>query len=88
MKLDFRQQTPFIAGTLALVLASPAPDARPQGTEPPDADALVLQLRGLLPAALYTGPHSYLLKVALTDPSSNVRGFARIAIWKISAGTP
>jgi hypothetical protein len=54
MKLDSRDQTPFIAGTLALVLVSLAPDARPQGTERPDADALVLQLQGL-PAALYSG---------------------------------
>jgi hypothetical protein len=63
MKLDFRHQTPFIAGTLALVLAALAPDARPQSTEPVDADALVLQLRGLR-AALYTGPHSYLCSPA------------------------
>jgi hypothetical protein len=62
MKLDF-QQTPFVAGAVALVLISLAPDARPQGTEPVDADALVLQLRGL-PAALYSGPHSYLCNPA------------------------
>jgi hypothetical protein len=56
MKLDFRQQTPSVAVTLALALVSMTPDARPQGTEPLDADAVVLQLRGL-PAELYTGPH-------------------------------
>jgi len=45
MKIDF-QKTRFIAGALALALPLMAPDARPQGTEPVDADALVLQLRG------------------------------------------
>jgi hypothetical protein len=46
MKIDF-QKTRFIEGTLALALVSLTPDARPQGTEPVDADALALQLRGL-----------------------------------------
>jgi HEAT repeats len=59
----FRQQKRLIAGTLALALVLMTPDARPQSTEPVDADAVVLQLRGL-PAALYTGPHSYLCNPA------------------------
>jgi hypothetical protein len=62
MKLDF-QKKPFFAGALALALVLMTPDARPQGTEPVNADALVLQLRGL-PAALYPGPLSYLCKPA------------------------
>ena len=62
LKLDC-QKTPFIAGTLALVLVLLAPDARPQDAEPLSADAVVLQLRGL-PAELYTGPHSYLCSPA------------------------
>jgi HEAT repeat protein len=63
MKLDFRQQTPSVAVTLALALVSMTPDARPQGTEPLDADAVVLQLRGL-PAELYIGPMSRLCNPA------------------------
>jgi HEAT repeats len=59
MRLAFRQTTPFIAGTLTLALVFMTPDARSQGTGPVDADALVLQLRGL-PAELYPGPMSYL----------------------------
>jgi hypothetical protein len=62
MKIDF-QKTRFIAGALALALPLMAPDARPQGTEPVDADALVLQLQGL-PAELYPGPMSYLCNPA------------------------
>jgi HEAT repeats len=60
MKLDFRQKAPLIAGTLALVLVSMTPDARSEGTE---ADAVVLQLRGL-PTELYAGPGSYLCNPA------------------------
>jgi hypothetical protein len=63
MKLDFHRQMPFIAGTLALALVSPMPHARAQGAEPLDADAVVLQLRGL-PAALYSGPLSHLCNPA------------------------
>jgi hypothetical protein len=63
MKIDFRQKAPLIAGTIALVLVSLTPDARSQGTEPLDADAVVLQLRGL-PAELYAGPGSYLCNPA------------------------
>jgi hypothetical protein len=62
VKLDL-SQTPFVAGIFALALVLMMPDARPQGTEPVDADALVLQLRGL-PAELYPGPMSYLCNPA------------------------
>jgi HEAT repeat protein len=63
MKLDFRRQKPFIAGTLALALISLTHYAWPQSAQPVDADALVLQLRGL-PAELYAGPGSYLCNPA------------------------
>jgi hypothetical protein len=69
MKLAFLQTTPFIAGALALALVLMAPDALPQGTEPVDADALVLQLRGL-PAELYLGPVSHLCNPAPAPCSS------------------
>jgi HEAT repeat protein len=59
MKLDFRQQTSLIPGTIALALISLTHYAWPQGAQPVDADAIVLQLRGL-PAELYAGPGSYL----------------------------
>lgn len=60
MKLDL-SQTPFVAGVFALALVLMMADARPQGTV--DADALVLQLRGL-PAELYRGPMSFLCNPA------------------------
>jgi HEAT repeats len=63
MKLDFRQKATLIAGTLALVQFSLTPYARSQGTESPDADAVVLQMRGL-PAELYPGPGSHLCNPA------------------------
>jgi HEAT repeats len=56
MTLDFLQKATFSWGTLALVLLTPY--AWSQATEYMDADAVVMQLRGL-PAALYTGPLSY-----------------------------
>jgi hypothetical protein len=59
------QKTLFIAGALALALVLMTPDARPQGTV--DADALVLQLRGL-PAELYPGPMSYLCNPTPCSP--------------------
>jgi hypothetical protein len=63
MKLEFRQTAPLIAGTLALALVSLTPYARSQSTGHLDADALVLQLRGL-PAELYMGPMSRLCNPA------------------------
>lgn len=87
MKLDFRRKAPFVSGTFALVLVSLAPDAQPQSTEPLDVDAVVLQLRGL-PLELYPGPMSHLCNPALAYPSTNVRGFARLAIAKIGAVAP
>jgi HEAT repeat protein len=63
MKLEFRQKAPLITGTIALVLASLTPYARSQGTGSLEADAVVLQMRGL-PAELYTGPNSWLCNPA------------------------
>jgi hypothetical protein len=63
MRLDLLEKTSFVAGIFALALVLMTPDARPQATEPVDADALVLQLRGL-PAELYPGPMSYLCNPA------------------------
>jgi hypothetical protein len=63
MKLDLHQKTPLIAGTIALVLVSLTPYARSQGSGSLDADAVVLQLRGL-PPELYAGPGSYLCNPA------------------------
>ena len=63
MKLDFRRQKQFVAGALALVLVSLTLCARAQAGETLDADAVVLQLRGL-PAELYVGPLSHLCNPA------------------------
>jgi hypothetical protein len=62
-ELDFRRHKPFIAGTIALALVSLTSHARSEGAQPADADALVLELRGL-PAELYTGPMSHLCNAA------------------------
>lgn len=62
-ELDFRRHKPFIAGTIALALVSLTSYARSEGAQPADADALVLELRGL-PAELYTGPMSHLCNAA------------------------
>jgi hypothetical protein len=62
-ELDFRRHKIFIAGTLALALVSLTPYAQSQGAVSLDADAVVLELRGL-PAELYTGPMSHLCNAA------------------------
>ena len=53
----------FIAGTIALALVSLTSYARSEGSGSLDADAVVLQLRGL-PAELYTGSISHLCNAA------------------------
>jgi hypothetical protein len=63
MKLEFHQKAPLIAVTLALVLVALTPYARSQGSGSLDANAVVLQMRGL-PAELYAGPGSYLCNPA------------------------